>query len=335
MKSYEEELQGTFRECKPVAARLVLSRIPRRDRHLREMVHYALDRQTQSEYPFVFRYAFCRRPSDAPRTTRLAAAVHLLQSSIFITDDIFDGSDRRYHQEALHTRYGISYAIVAVELLQGVAQEVFSEGAGRRGAAHSKAAQGTLQRILTDVYLGQYIDIFQTGQPRVSVADYRRVIKGGMGLFVGNLARFAALLAGKSNGEVAALFEFGYHYGMAVMISDDVLDLLQTQDRTGKEFAADLKGRRLRLPVLLALRMAPPSARRRIRSFLVGRSSPPPLLKGVVHDIRDSGALEECTAIARSHIARAKRSLAKAADGVCRGALTWLAGSLLREQKLE
>ena len=110
---------------------------------------------------------------------------------------------------------------------------------------------------------------------------------------------------------------------------------LQTPDRTGKEFAVDLKGRKMRLPVLLALRMAAPSARRRIRGFLVGRSSPPPLLKEVVHDIRDSGALEECTAIARSHIARAKRSLASAADGVCRGALTWLAGSLLRAQKLE
>ena len=335
MKSYEEELRGTFRECKPVAARLVLSRISRRDRHLREMVHYALDPQTESEYPFVFRYAFCRRPSDAPRTTRLAAAIHLLQSSIFITDDIFDGSERRYHREALHTRYGTSYAIVAAELLQGVAQEVFSEEAGRRGIANTKAAQRTLQRILTDVYLGQYLDLFQAGRLRVCVADYRRAIKGGMGLLFANVARFAAFLAGKSPREIAALFEFGFHYGLAMMISDDVVDLLQTPDRTGKNFAVDLKGRKMRLPVLVALRTAPPSARRRIRSFLVGRNSPRPLLKEVVRDIRDSGALEKCTAAARSHVERAKRSLARFDDGVCKGALTWLAASLLHAQKLE
>ena len=54
------------------------------------MMLFAVRRHTPSDYPFLFRYAASRTEEDGATVKNLAAAVHLLQSSTIITDDILD-----------------------------------------------------------------------------------------------------------------------------------------------------------------------------------------------------------------------------------------------------
>ena len=79
-----------FREVESLSRKLVLDNLRPRDRHLRRMMLFAVRRHTPSDYPLLFRYAACRTEKDGTTVKNLAAAVHLLQSSTIITDDILD-----------------------------------------------------------------------------------------------------------------------------------------------------------------------------------------------------------------------------------------------------
>ena len=335
VRSYHAEFRETFRRIKPVAKSLVLRRIGRNDRHLRELISFSLDNQRSSEYPFVFQCCFCRRPADSERVRKISAAVHLLQSTGMITDDIFDGARRRDHTEAVCVRYGVSYTIIVTELLQSVALETISAEIPKGRFANKSLVLQIFNQLLTDMYLGQYLDIYNGANPRVNRRDYDRVIANGVGYFFANLARCGALLAGKPAAEVKNLASFAYHYGMASMISDDVIDLIHKPERTGKNFATDLRGRKMRLPVILALRLGRPRVRETIRRFLRRKKSSTAEVAKIAGLIRASGALEACTRLARRHRNSSLHSLSGVKTRLTRKSLTWLAASLLRAQRLE
>src|SRR5437879_5129624 len=80
----------TFRQAHAASNRLVTKSVSSRDGRLPDLMHFTLKNQTTSDYPFIFKYAYCRREEDGKRIQNLAGAVHLLQSSGFVTDDIFD-----------------------------------------------------------------------------------------------------------------------------------------------------------------------------------------------------------------------------------------------------
>ena len=111
MNDHLAAFRRTFRQVHALSLNIMRQQLPQDDRFLREMMMSTIRGQVTADYAFVFQCAFCRREFDASKVNRLAAAVHLLQSSAFVTDDIFDHSALRYGHVALYKKYGVSYAI--------------------------------------------------------------------------------------------------------------------------------------------------------------------------------------------------------------------------------
>lgn len=319
----------TFRQAHRISKRLVLEHIRPRDGHLRELMRYALAKQTTSEYPFVFQYSYCKDESGVRKIGRMAAAVHLLQSSTLITDDVFDFADERYHRPAIHQKYDISHAIIAAELLQSIGMECISSELERPGFRNQVLVLKLFHKIIKDLYVGQHLDIVNTSNLRMPTREYRRVIELGAGCFFQNLARSGALLANKPKAHVESLAAFGYHYGMGLFITDDIVDIAQPRAATGKPFAPDLQGRRMRLPVILALQLGAKNDVRWLKEFLKSSDNSRMVLLEAANRIKNSGALQVCQAVANDYITRSIRSLA-AIEGTPTGkSLTWLARRLV------
>lgn len=324
----------TFREAHGLSKQLLRREFHRQDPALADMMRFVLRKQVASEYPFVFTYSFCRKESDARRVRRLAAAVHLLQSSTFVTDDIFDHARLRYGQPAVHVRYGTSRAVIAATLMQSVALRVIFEELERGRFRNRLAAARGFNQITLDLYRGQYLDVHYTGDLKMPRREYVRIISLGGGNHFAHLARCGALLAGKGPREVASLERFGYHYGMALFLTDDITDA-QPAAQTGKNSAADLKNRRVRLPVILALRMAGPRDAAFLRS-LYRKSQPPPRdVRRAAAILRHCGALGICQREAERHISRALAALRGLPRGTPGARLRWLAETLMEAQDLE
>ena len=324
----------TFREAHALSQQLVRREFRRQDPALAELMSFILRKQSASEYPFVFTYSFCRKESEARRVGRLAAAVHLLQSSTFVTDDIFDHARLRYGQPAVHMRYGVDYAIIGAQLMQSVALKVIGEELERGGFRNRLSALNLFNRIVLDLYRGQYLDLHHTADLRMPRREYNRIIALGGGNHFAYLAKCGALLAGKGLREVARLERFGYHYGMALFLTDDIMDA-QPAAEIGKSPAADLKNRRVRLPVMLALELASASEQAFLRSLY--RKAPPAAgdvrrAAGILHRC---GALAACTGQAERHISQALRALRGLRPSTPVARLRWLAETLMEAQELE
>jgi len=326
------KFRATFRHAHSLARQLVFSRLTRQDLGLKEAIRHALDYQTTSDYPYVLKYCFCRREEDGDAIARILAAVHLLQTSTMITDDIFDVSHQRYGRSVLNRKYGISQAIIVAELFQSRALESIScelETGRLRNACRVPAL---LNRILAECYLGQYLDIATSGNPEVSLAAYYRVIRLCAGNFFAHLAACGALLANKKTREIEALARFGYNYGMGLFITDDVVDITDPPSQTGKGLAPDLKGRRMRLPMILALRLSRPDQARLLRQFLRSPHISRAATLAALKLIRNSGALQTCQAKAQAYLRRAKEALTSVETPLTRERLAWLCDSLFTAQ---
>ncbi len=334
MESSAAAFRDTFREVHSLSERLLAAHIGAKDKHLRALMRYAVARQTTSEYPFVFRYAFSRRERDGARVLDLAAAIHLLQSSAFISDDIMDEADQRYGQPAIHCKFGVSNAIVATELMQTIALETVAVEMRNRRFRNACLVLQILNQTMRELYVGQYLDVHHTGDTHMSRREYDRVIGLGVGNYFANVARCGALLAGKPRREVEALARYGYHYGMALFITDDIVDIVQRPAVTGKSYASDLKNRRMRLPVIYALKMADGAGAAFLREFLRGgvpRRTETARARDIIFA---SGALQACLRASRRHINQSLRALT-AVEGVTRERLAWLSRTLLRAQQLD
>lgn len=332
---YAAVFRRTFQEARDISRRLVLERVDGKARHLRQLLNYALENQTTSEYPFVFKYCFCRNEQDAKKVRSLGAAVHLLQTSTLVTDDIFDSAELRYHHATMHRKYDVSYALIAAELLQSIALECMSSELERARFPNQGLVLKILHQITKELYLGQYLDVYNSSNLRMTMGEYLRVIELGAGRFFASVARCGALLANKPNAVVESLASYGYHYGMALFITDDIVDIIGKPAGTGKDFATDLKGRRMRLPMILALKLSGGKDAAFLKGFLRNRDSSRATLREVAKRIRESSALETCQAIARHYVDRSLESLSGMERSLTGQGLRWLSESLFRAQGLQ
>jgi geranylgeranyl diphosphate synthase, type I len=327
MDRNELAFRVTFRETLSSAKHMVMNSVAKADAGLCKLMAFALHNQTPSGYPFVLRYAFCRRERDGRKILKIAAAVHLLQQSSFITDDIFDRGELRYGDRPIYLKYGVNQAVIAAELLQGIALRCVSEELAGSRLCNTAIVFKLFNQMLLDGYVGQYLDIFNSARPTVTLGEYYRMIALGAGRIFKNVACSGALLAGKPEEEVRILSKFAYSYGMALFIVDDIIDMLPAR-HTGKTYASDLKGRRMRLPLIMALRLANRSQRQLLHRFLRKNTTHQPRIPQVARVIWDCGALEASQHIARRYLSSSLRSLAKLPPSVTRERFGWLAERL-------
>jgi len=328
MDENELAFRLTFRQTLSSAKHLVMKSVANTNAGLRKLMAFALHSHTPSGYPFVLKYSFCRRERDGEKILTIAAAVHLLQQSSFITDDIFDCGELRYGDRPVYLKYDVNQAIIAAELLQAIALRCASEELARNCFRNTEIVFKLLNGILLDGYVGQYLDIFNSARPTITRREYCHVIALGAGRFFQNVARCGALLADKPEEEVRILSKFAYSYGMALFILDDTIDMLPAR-ATGKTYASDLKGRRMRLPIIMALRLANRSQRQLLDRFLRKKTPREPRIEQVAAVIRDCGALQASLLIANEYLTSSLRSLAKLTPSLTTQRFRWLAERLL------
>lgn len=327
--------QKTFRKVYSAAKLIVNKNVSSKDQHLKKLIDLALkNKRNPSEYPFVFKYAYISTEQDSEKIAILAAAIHLLQTSTFVIDDIFDSSESRNYAQTIYKKYGVNYAILAGEFLQSTALGTISAELERSEFSNTPRVLTILNEALREGYLGQYLDIYNSANPGVTAKDYYRLISLTTGHFLANIARCGALLASKPEAEITCITKHCYYYGMALQITDDILDLIYNPRMTGKSFASDLRCRRMRLPYILALQSASNRDAAILRRFLKQKQSSDSEIRAVAKLIEKCGAIAACKIIAKRYLKESLKSISAMKSCLTKESLTWLSESLFTIQEL-
>jgi geranylgeranyl diphosphate synthase type I len=293
---------------------------------------------------------------DCPEIINAAAALELLHAGALVHDDLMDASDTRRGQPSVHRQFearhaargwhgsagafGMGAAILLGDLLICWTDEMFH--ASGLPADALRSGRPVLDRMRTEVFAGQYLDLLGQAAGDETVAGALRVVEFKTAKYTierplhlgaalagadpelagpggrhrdgsltgdGSLAAAGGGTAGGDGSLAAAYTAYGLPLGIAFQLRDDILGVFGDPAQTGKPAGDDVReGKRT---VLLAIARSRATAG---QAQVIDKYLGDPLLdEAGTAEIRaaitGTGAVAECERMIGRHVSEAIAAL--------------------------
>ena len=265
------------------------------------------------------------------RALPAAAAVELVHNFTLVHDDIEDSSPLRRGRPAAWKLWGVPQAINAGDGLLIVARMALFR-LRQRGLPPEVVLQAVevLDQAILRICEGQYLDLSFEGRLDVSENAYAGMIARKTAILMETALHLGALAGGGGEKVIAALGAYGHALGLAFQVQDDLLGVWGEEERTGKPAAADIRGRKLGLPVVHALAQARPGDRAVLERVYGGEG---PVgqddVAAVLAVLERAGSREYVQEVAAHYHQEALRALEAVPAGPAREALAEIAAALV------
>jgi octaprenyl-diphosphate synthase len=236
---------------------------------------------------------------------RLMCVGEQIHLGSLLHDDVGDDGAMRRGKPAAHRVFGNAVSVLTGDFCLARAVLLAAEEGGH-------AAVTALAAAVTEMAEGEVLQLAHSGDLQTSLAAYLDVVDRKSAALIAWCAAAPALAAG--NGPAAeALARFGRGVGIAFQISDDVLDY---SAGTGKTIGADLRERKVTLPLLHAL-----AHDRALAAELAEGPPDAARIPALAEMVRRTGALDVSRAEARRRAGEAVAALDALPAGPGRDAL--------------
>lgn len=220
---------------------------------------------------------------DLPSLLCVGELIHL---GSLLHDDVVDGAPQRRGRPSAHVVYGNAATILTGDFCLARAVLLASTAGGH-------AAVTALAEAVTAMAEGEVLQLQRAGRLDTSLAEYLEMVDKKSAALIAWCAAAGALAQGNADA-AAALARFGRGVGVAFQVTDDVLDYAPG---TGKEPGADLRERKLTLPLVHAMARVPG-----LRARLEASAPTAAELPAFLAEIRACGALEAALDEARQRV---------------------------------
>jgi geranylgeranyl diphosphate synthase, type II len=199
-----------------------------------------------------------------------AVAIELAHNAFLVHDDVEDGSRQRRGRPTLHRRHGTPLAVNAGDALAVLALEPLRDGTPLSGRVSRRVSDKFLA-MLTRTIEGQATELGWRADNVVDLepTDYLALItqKTCWYTTVWPL-RVGALIGSAGTAPLEPMTRFGFYLGAAFQIRDDLLNLVGSEARYGKELLGDLREGKRTLMLIHLLASAAPDERRALVAYL-------------------------------------------------------------------
>jgi octaprenyl-diphosphate synthase len=175
----------------------------------------------------------------------LAACVEFIHTATLLHDDVVDKSDLRRGESTANSLWGNKESILVGDFLLGKAFQLMS-------AARSLEIYRILSNSAVVLSEGEVLQLAATGDLNGGEDVYIKIVAAKTAELFAASCEVGAVLAERSDEEVAALRSFGLNLGIAFQIIDDALDYYYSAGKTGKNIGDDFRERKVTLPVIFA-----------------------------------------------------------------------------------
>jgi geranylgeranyl diphosphate synthase type II len=267
------DVEGRLREVAKVVRRAMLDAMP--DGEPVQWL-YGLMRDYPSRPGKGLRPALCLSAgqvfgADPNDLLGIAVAIELLHNAFLVHDDVADGSEMRRGRPTLSATHGVAAAVNAGDGLAVVAGQVLRRATRRFDrdladvvwAEFDTMALRTLEGQATEV--GWLLDDVEDVGPD----DYLELIMHKTCWYTTiHPLRVGALVGSGGTADLAPLVRFGFHFGAAFQIRDDLLNLVGDERTYGKEILGDLYEGKRTLPLVHLMANADGADRALVRNYL-------------------------------------------------------------------
>lgn len=255
-------------------------------------------------------------PVDSERALSLAAAVEMLHTASLVHDDLIDEAALRRGHPTVNAVWSPIATVWAGDYMFGRAAGYVAE---TENAEVVRLFADTLQIIVA----GELRQLFNRAEALPTRDDYYARIYGKTAALFALAAQAAAVLGDAPAESAGRLRDYGYHFGMAFQVMDDILDFTADASHLGKPVGSDLRQGLFTLPALLYLEGRPDDPN--IAALLDGRAGDAAIVARVVDAVRNSGAIQAALDEAKAYVKRGVDALSIAPDNAYRHALVDLA----------
>ena len=239
------EVEGHLRKVAKVVRRSMLDSIP--DGEPVQWL-YGPMREYPSRPGKALRPALCLSASRAfggepDGVLGLAVAIELLHNAFLVHDDVADGSEMRRGRPTLAATHGMAAALNAGDGLAIVAGQVLRSATRRLDADLADLLWQEFDTMALRTLEGQAIELgWQADNvEELRPEDYLELIMHKTCWYTTiHPLRVGALVGSNGKADLAPLVRFGFHFGAAFQIRDDLLNLIGDERTYGKEILGDL-----------------------------------------------------------------------------------------------
>ncbi len=212
-----------------------------------------------------------------------ASLVELLHTATLVHDDVVDDSIERRGFFSIKALWKNKIAVLVGDYLLS---------RGLLTALNNKHFDllEILSTAVSEMSEGELLQLEKARRLDITEEIYFQIIRQK----TASLIRAACVCGSKSNTDdptyLNAMHQFGEHIGIAFQIKDDLMDL--SNDATGKPKIADIKEKKMTLPLITALNAAPLPKKNQIMSLIRNHNEREKSIQEVVQFIHDYHGVE-------------------------------------------
>ena len=165
-----------------------------------------------------------------------ALALEVFHNFTLLHDDVMDKAEVRRGRPTVHIQWNENTAILSGDQMMIEAYTLLSQVPER---ALARVLQ-LFNKMATEICEGQQYDVDFEQKNDVTIEEYLMMIRLKTSVLLANALQIGAYIAGASEKEQQAVYQFGINIGLAFQIQDDLLDVWGDPKTFGKAVGGDI-----------------------------------------------------------------------------------------------
>lgn len=181
----------------------------------------------------------------------LACALELIHTATLIHDDVIDEATLRRNKQTLNSRYDNKLSVLLGDYL-------YSKAVSLIIADGDKKIMETIANTVSQICEGEILQTLKVNTLLEEI-EYLNIVEKKTASFFSACCKIGGLIGDAPLKTIDSLAFYGLNLGIAFQITDDMLDLISDEAKTGKSTKNDLLNGKFTLPVIYAAEYSTPS----------------------------------------------------------------------------
>ncbi len=236
-----------------------------------------------------------------------ALAIEIFHNFTLLHDDVMDKAPTRRGRDTVHIRWNENTAILSGDQMLIEAYKQLA----RVPADKLPHVLDLFNKMGTEICEGQQYDVDFETRDDVTRAEYIEMIRLKTSVLLGTSLQIGVYIAGASEADQRALYDFGVHIGLAFQLQDDILDVYGNPETFGKTIGGDILANKKTYMLLTALQEVTGETKAELEHWLTITDAHPAEKIAAVTAIYDTlGIRKMCEEVMLSYTEQALADLA-------------------------
>jgi octaprenyl-diphosphate synthase len=226
----------------------------------------------------------------------------MIHNATLLHDDVIDEGKKRRGLPTINSLWGNESAVLLGDFVLSNVFKMCTQLESRVADVIATAAVRLCK--------GELRQVVQKHHWQLNEAEYIDVITEKSAVLFSSSCFLGGFLAGASESQAQSLADFGLNAGIAFQITDDLLDIVGDESKTGKTLGSDVDKHKLTLALIHLLKAVDEKEKNTIINSFLDRKETQYDKKALLEILGRHGSLEYARSRAREFAAAAKQALA-------------------------